>query len=215
MPSKITMKFLTLVSCTFCMFASADTIKFQIPACISEEALDEFTRYIIDQDTQGMMQLMANGDCIVLMRGDNVSVIKRGFNTSTIRVLGTNYYTASESLAPGSNNQTLAPPQIKHQAPKQQSSTTANKTDLPDPNLDIIKFRIQAISTESKEIADEVASTLRELGYQVKIKEVVFSPKIIYRVYTEVFQDKEKAIETKKRIDQSLNTNSLVLRVTN
>lgn len=79
--------------------AYAETIKFQVPACINEDLLDEFSGYIYENDTQGMMQLIKNEYCIILYEGDNVSLINYGFTKSTIRVNGVKYYLPSDALS--------------------------------------------------------------------------------------------------------------------
>lgn len=78
----------------------ADTVKFQTPACTTDDSLDEFTRYIIDGDENGMMQLIQAGECTVLQEGDIVSVASRGFSTTTIRYQGVKLLVPSEAIKP-------------------------------------------------------------------------------------------------------------------
>ncbi|MGM8228719.1 hypothetical protein ACSV5M_19220 [Cellvibrio sp. ARAG 10.3] len=74
-------------------------IKFQTPACKTDDLLGEFGRYIIDGDGYGMNQLVSNGDCIVLRAGDAISVIKRGFINATIRYEGYKLFVPVESVS--------------------------------------------------------------------------------------------------------------------
>lgn len=79
--------------------ASAQTtISANYPACITEDLLDEFTDYLIDQDHSGAGSLLLSGQCVILKPGDKVSVIKRGFVVSTIRYKGKKLVAPTEAI---------------------------------------------------------------------------------------------------------------------
>lgn len=81
-----------------CIPIYAETIQYQVPACISKDTLSEFGVYIVKGDNAGMMQLIETQQCTVLQGGDEVSVISRGFMTATIRYEGIKLYTDTEAL---------------------------------------------------------------------------------------------------------------------
>lgn len=91
---------LALVSCLGVAsgVAKADYVMRQMPACISEDLLDEMTSYVVSGDEKGFTQLILSGKCTILERGSEVSVISRGFMTSTLRYRGVKLFTAAEAL---------------------------------------------------------------------------------------------------------------------
>lgn len=76
----------------------AEPVKRTMPACTSEASLDELTTYSAKGDKDGISQLFADGSCILLRAGDNVSVISPGFLVATVRYKGQKLYTPSEAL---------------------------------------------------------------------------------------------------------------------
>lgn len=80
------------------LLANAETVQFFTPACVSEDELSEFTRYMINNDKSGVTQLVEAGLCTGLSEGDTVSVIDRGFTYVKIRYKGVVLYTATEAV---------------------------------------------------------------------------------------------------------------------
>ncbi|MFT3963726.1 hypothetical protein [Propionivibrio sp.] len=78
--------------------SSGQSVKKELLACTSEDALDEAFTYANKKDFEGIKQLMLTGNCIVLKEGDPVSVISPGFMTATIRYRGVKLYTPSEAV---------------------------------------------------------------------------------------------------------------------
>lgn len=78
--------------------AVAQVVKREMIACLNEELLDEAGSYSAKYDTKGITQLLVSGQCTVLKIGEQVSVISRGFLTSTIRYRGTKLFTPSEAV---------------------------------------------------------------------------------------------------------------------
>jgi len=78
--------------------AQAETVKRSLPACISEDLLDEFSKYMMKGDKAGYMQLMASGQCTLLRAGDAVSVIDAGFITTSVRYRGAKLHTPAEAV---------------------------------------------------------------------------------------------------------------------
>lgn len=76
----------------------AEQVKKNMPACVSEEYLDELITYSSKGDKDGMRQLYMAGKCTSLKAGDPVSVISPGFMTATIRYNGTKLFTPSEAV---------------------------------------------------------------------------------------------------------------------
>lgn len=76
----------------------AEQVKRRLPACLSEDLLDEITRYATKSDTNGFMQLLRSGQCVMLPAGEQISVIDRGFITSAVRFRGMKLYTPSEAI---------------------------------------------------------------------------------------------------------------------
>lgn len=198
--------------------AKADTIKFQVPACITEELLKEFDGYINDGDTEGMLQLIKNGYCIVLREGDQVSRIKYGFIRSTIRTNGIKYYLASEALSDEPTPRKIEqyksqpqkpPPQTREDKP--QSKPRPQQQTKPETPPPAGSFTVQTPSVTSESEALNIQAQLTTLGYKPQIRAIQTSDKTTYRVFTEFFQEKEQAIAAKKRIDETLKLNSLVL----
>jgi len=87
-----------LTAAAFAAPAQADVITRDTIACRSEDLLDEFMSYSIKRDENGMMQLLLSGQCAVLSRGAQVSVISPGFSVATIRYRGAKFYTVSEAV---------------------------------------------------------------------------------------------------------------------
>jgi predicted nucleic acid-binding protein len=75
------------------MPSNAEVVKKEMPACISEELLDEIITYISKEDKTSYMPLLRSGQCIKLSPGMTVSVIHPGFMVSTIRYEGVKLYT--------------------------------------------------------------------------------------------------------------------------
>jgi hypothetical protein len=80
------------------MQAQAETIKQSSIGCVSEDTLNELLKYINKGDRNGMGQLLAGGQCVVLSPGEQVSVIDKGFMTATLRYRGKKLYTVSEAI---------------------------------------------------------------------------------------------------------------------
>lgn len=78
--------------------ANADLIKRNMPACISEEYLDELGSYAAQGDTKGHSQLYLAGKCMNLKAGDSVLVISPGFLRATVRYKGLKLFTFAEAL---------------------------------------------------------------------------------------------------------------------
>ena len=78
--------------------ANAEQVKKNMPACVSEEYLDELITYSGKGDNEGMKQLYMAGKCTSLKAGDPVSVISPGFMTATIRYNGVKMFTPSEAV---------------------------------------------------------------------------------------------------------------------
>lgn len=202
------------------LHTNADTIKFQVPACTTEDLLKEFSGYIYDNDTQGMLQLINNGYCIVLKEGDQVSRIKYGFMRSAIRINGIKYYLASEALSDEPTPRKIeqyksqpqkTPPQTREGKP--QSKPRPQQQPKPETLPPAGSFTVQTPSVASESEALNIQAQLTTLGYKPRIRAIQTSNKTTYRVFTEFFQEKEQAIAAKKRIDETLKLNSLVLPV--
>lgn len=78
--------------------AMAEYVKRTMPACVSEELLDELTTYAAKGDNDGAKQLLLSGRCTMLRAGDAISVISPGFMVATVRYKGTKLYTPSEAI---------------------------------------------------------------------------------------------------------------------
>lgn len=78
--------------------AIADLVKRSMPACITEESLDELTTYSVKGDQDGIKQLFVSGHCVMLNAGQIVSVIRPGFTVATVRLNGRKLFTPSEAL---------------------------------------------------------------------------------------------------------------------
>lgn len=76
----------------------AEQVKRSMPACTSEELLDELITYSTKKDNDGMRQLFTSGKCIRLTQGESVSVIDAGFTVTTIRYKGQKLYTPAEAV---------------------------------------------------------------------------------------------------------------------
>lgn len=76
----------------------AEPVKRALPACVSEDLLDEMTTYSVKGDKAGMMELLTSGKCTILRAGETVSVISPGFMVATIRYRGTKLFTPSEAI---------------------------------------------------------------------------------------------------------------------
>lgn len=82
----------------FVATAFADPIKRDMPACTSEEDLDELILYATKGDTKGHSQLYLSGKCMTLKSGESVSVISPGFSRATVRYKGVKLFTPAEAL---------------------------------------------------------------------------------------------------------------------
>lgn len=80
------------------LWAQAEQVKKNMPACVSEEYLSELITYSSKGDRDGMRQLFMAGKCVALKAGDTVSVISPGVMTATIRYNGTKLFTPSEAV---------------------------------------------------------------------------------------------------------------------
>lgn len=80
------------------VISHAEVIKQEMPACVTEDLLDEITNYIVKGDKQSYMPLLRSGQCVRLDPGMNVSVIKQGFTVYEIRFNGVKLYTPSKAL---------------------------------------------------------------------------------------------------------------------
>lgn len=78
--------------------ASAEQVKRNLPACVSEDLLDEFITYATKGDNNGARQLLLAGKCTMLSAGATVSVISPGFMVATIRYNGVKLFTPSEAV---------------------------------------------------------------------------------------------------------------------
>lgn len=76
----------------------AEALQFDAIACISEDALNEATRYAIRSDMDGVIQLVRAGQCTVLAKGTKVSVISAGFLKTTIRLEGRKLFVVAEAV---------------------------------------------------------------------------------------------------------------------
>ena len=87
-----------LGSALFTSAAHADQLKRPAIACVSEDLFDEYLGYATKGDKDGEMQLLLNRQCVMLSKGETVSVISPGFMTATIRYQGTKLFTNSEAV---------------------------------------------------------------------------------------------------------------------
>lgn len=87
----------TLISLV-CAQVHAEVVKRQMPACVSEDALNEAFQYAAKSDQRGLAQLLTSGQCTILPSGANVSVIDGGILKATIRYKGLKLYTPSEAI---------------------------------------------------------------------------------------------------------------------
>lgn len=78
------------------VLAWAEIVKTDMPACLSQDLLDELTTYSAKRDRKSFKQLLDSGKCIGLHAGTEVSVISPGFMTATIRYRGVKLYTPSD-----------------------------------------------------------------------------------------------------------------------
>lgn len=77
----------------------AEVVKQEMPACISEDLLNEITKYIMNSDKESYMPLLRSGQCIRLDPGMNVSVIEvRFFASTTIRYKGIKLHTHAKAI---------------------------------------------------------------------------------------------------------------------
>ncbi len=74
--------YLVLAAVLFAANASAETIKNNLPVCVSEELLNQTSAAIFSKDEQGLDYLMHHG-CFALKPGARVSVLER---TSTLHI---------------------------------------------------------------------------------------------------------------------------------
>jgi hypothetical protein len=78
--------------------AHAESVKRDMPACLTEELLDELLTYVNKGDKSGITQLFLAGQCTILKSGDSVSVISPGIFRATIRYKGLKLFTPSEAF---------------------------------------------------------------------------------------------------------------------
>lgn len=99
MQKHVTIKYFAIaLACLAASSAMAETVKKERPACISEELLDEITKYIIKDDKEAYMPLLRSGRCIKLTPGMKVSVVDEGFFVSTIRYSGVKLFTPVQAI---------------------------------------------------------------------------------------------------------------------
>jgi len=94
----LTMTALLLSATLVTLSVSAEVVKKGLPACSSEDLLDELIGYSAKHDNDGMMELLKNGSCTFLKEGDKVSVISLGFMTTSIRYKGIKLFTPTEAV---------------------------------------------------------------------------------------------------------------------
>lgn len=87
-----------VIAATVSGHAMSEVVKQDMPACLTEELLDELTTYSAKKDKAGFIQLFKSGQCIGLRTGTVVSVISPGFMTAAIRYKGVKLYTPSEAI---------------------------------------------------------------------------------------------------------------------
>lgn len=95
---KITPALLICIALFSSTASKAETIKKEMLGCVSEDLLDELLGYINKKDESGFMQLVYLKKCMLLPKGESVSVISSGFMTATIRYKGVKLYTPSEAI---------------------------------------------------------------------------------------------------------------------
>lgn len=78
--------------------AVAEQVKRNLPACVSEDLLDEFITYVTKGNSNGARQLLISGKCTMLSTGAAVSVISPGFMVASIRYNGVKLFTPSEAV---------------------------------------------------------------------------------------------------------------------
>lgn len=79
-------------------FANAEVVKRTMPACVTEDLFDEMTTYSVKGDRNGMAQLLMSGQCTILEKGAQISILSPGFMVATVRYRGTKLFTASEAV---------------------------------------------------------------------------------------------------------------------
>lgn len=89
---------LTLAMATISLSIQAEQVRRNMPACASEELLDELINYSTKKDYDGMRALFLSGKCINLTKGESVSVIDSGFMVTTIRYRSQKLYTPAEAV---------------------------------------------------------------------------------------------------------------------
>lgn len=75
-----------------------EQVKKNLPACVSEDLLDELTTYAGKGDSDGFRQLLISGQCKLLPVGASVSVVSPGFMVTTIRYRGVKLFTPAEAI---------------------------------------------------------------------------------------------------------------------
>ena len=83
---------------TAATIATAEQVKRALPACVSEDLLDELSTYAAKGDNAGFRQLLMSGQCTLLTVGSSVSVISTGFVVATIRYKGVKLFAPSEAV---------------------------------------------------------------------------------------------------------------------
>jgi hypothetical protein len=76
----------------------AETLTKSVPACLSEDLLDEVIGYAAKGDRDGTASLLANGQCMMIDAGEKVSVISLGFSVATIRYKGVKLFAPSGAI---------------------------------------------------------------------------------------------------------------------
>jgi hypothetical protein len=67
-------------------------------ACRSEALLDEMKEYAQAGDVKGWNLRKLSGQCVVLVRGESVTIINLGFFTTVIRYRGEKLYTQTDAV---------------------------------------------------------------------------------------------------------------------
>jgi hypothetical protein len=90
--------FFTIATAAISLSVQAEQVTRSMPACASEELLDELISYSTKKDYDGMRQLFTSGKWIRLTQGESVSVIDAGFMVTIIRYKGQKLYTPAEAV---------------------------------------------------------------------------------------------------------------------
>lgn len=84
--------------CLIASLAQAEYVKRSMPACLTEDLLDELSGYSAKGDRDSAAQMLIRGQCTLLKSGEQISVISPGFMVATIRYRGIKLFTPSEAV---------------------------------------------------------------------------------------------------------------------